>query len=199
MKKLFALFCFIAAPAFAASTAFDPLAALIAPGDEVSFSGTITCATCPPPPPPTILALPGNAHAGMHPSEAKAKGYAYCQTCHTPGGTTPALSVGKFICSQAQFCQQPAGIPGGKGCAVGVVAVNPLTGAAMTDPVSTKPIIGGGFLGVYAAGQQVRCSDCHNMSRNAGQPEYQQNRIHEGCLDCHVGVGREGLKPGVPR
>ena len=194
MKKFIAILAFI--PTFAFGATLNLL-----PGDTMQETVVATCATCPPPPPPITIVVspPGNAHAAMHPSEAKLKGFAYCQECHSLTGKTPAKSAGKFICSQAKFCGQPTNTPGGKTCTVGVPALDPTTGAPLVDKVSGKAIVGGGYIGMYAVGQTPQCADCHNMARNAGQAEWKSSQIHEGCLTCHVRVGSGDVKSGVQK
>ena len=173
----------------------------------------VTCQACPPPPPPGVVEVPVevikevpappvplNAHAEIHPAEAKLMGYDYCSTCHTIGGGTTgnAKSVGKGICSQAQFCGQPTNVPGGKSCATGIVVPNAAGTGPLFDPVSKKSLSTGGYTAYYSPGQEVRCSDCHNMKVQVGNRGWSSSsQIHEGCKDCHTKAGSSSLKPGV--
>ena len=176
------------------------------PGETTVFSAT--CVSCPPPPPPVyinvevpkpyVVPMPGNSHAVIHSTNAKAQGYAKCQTCHSMTSTTPAQvsNSGVFLCSQYNFCS--SGTIGGKSnCLSGVTFNHPVTGAQIVDPISKLPIVTGVDMGGYAPNTMTpQCRDCH-YPHQTSNAKPQTSMIHEGCMDCHVGVRNSGLKSGI--
>lgn len=183
MKNLVVLFFIAMSPV---SSQAEIKSVVINQGDTANVSCAVgPASTCPPvaTPEPVVVQAPsiGNLHGAIHPTLAKTS-RAACDTCHAVGKAV--VKSDKVICAQFDF------LPKGR------TLIDPATGVNAVDPVSKTVVTSGGRTAVLKVGDNIECKTCHYPHKTSGS-SVRESMIHTGCLDCHVGVKNDSLKPGI--